>query len=92
VGYAFDGASVNALKLQAAKHGISAEAEHRRIFEQVLVGPERRSFSAVLAEMPDVGRDADFERMQGEKGYISVITVGELRCGIELIRYRGDIL
>ena len=28
---------------------------------------------------------------QGEAGYISVITVGELRRGVELIRHRGDI-
>ncbi|MEE9412544.1 MAG: type II toxin-antitoxin system VapC family toxin [Methylococcales bacterium] len=27
---------------------------------------------------------------QDERGYISVITVGELRRGIELIRHRGD--
>ena len=27
---------------------------------------------------------------QGEPGYISVITVGELRRGVELIRHRGD--
>lgn len=27
---------------------------------------------------------------QGYRGYISVITVGELRRGVELIRYRGD--
>ena len=27
---------------------------------------------------------------QGYRGYISVITVGELRRGVELIRHRGD--
>ena len=27
---------------------------------------------------------------QGEPGFISVITVGELRRGVELIRHRGD--
>ncbi len=27
---------------------------------------------------------------QGGRGYISVITVGELRRGVELVRYRGD--
>lgn len=27
---------------------------------------------------------------QGARGYISVITVGELRRGVELIRHRGD--
>lgn len=29
---------------------------------------------------------------QGEAGYISVITVGELRRGVELIRHRGDVV
>ncbi len=61
-----DDSIANALKLQARKHGISAEAEHRRILEQVLVRPEKRSFLAVLAEIPDVGRDADFERVQSD--------------------------
>lgn len=28
---------------------------------------------------------------QGETGYISVITVGELRRGVEIIRHRGDM-
>ncbi len=28
----------------------------------------------------------------GEQGFISVITVGELRRGVELIRHRGDTL
>ena len=27
---------------------------------------------------------------RGEAGYISVITIGELRRGVELIRHRGD--
>ena len=27
---------------------------------------------------------------QGERAYVSVITVGELRRGVELIRHRGD--
>ncbi|HED35922.1 MAG TPA: DNA-binding protein [Gammaproteobacteria bacterium] len=61
-----DDSIANALKLQARKHGISAEAEHRRILEQVLARPEKRSFLAVLAEIPDVGRDADFERVQSD--------------------------
>ena len=55
---------VNALKLRAARHGVSAEAEHRRILEAALRSPPRRSFAEVLASMPDVGRDEDFARVQ----------------------------
>ncbi|TDR73893.1 FitA-like ribbon-helix-helix domain-containing protein [Paludibacterium purpuratum] len=51
-----------ALKLQAAEHGRSMEAEHRAILKEVLARPKRRSFSEVLAQMPNVGEDADFER------------------------------
>jgi predicted nucleic acid-binding protein len=29
---------------------------------------------------------------QGERGFISVITVGELRRGVDLIRHRGDTI
>lgn len=54
---------VNALKQRAAQHGRSAEAEHRAILEEVLlVRPQKKSFAEVLAAMPDVGQDADFER------------------------------
>lgn len=54
-----------ALKQRAAQHGVSAEAEHRRILEQVLLHPKKRSLAEVLAEMPNVGRDEDFARRQG---------------------------
>jgi len=43
--------------------GRSAEAEHRAILEQALAGPRKRSFAEVLAGMPGVGTDADFERI-----------------------------
>ncbi|MBV1775496.1 DNA-binding protein [Burkholderiaceae bacterium DAT-1] len=52
----------NALKQRAAAHGISAEAEHRRILKASLLGLPKRSFADVLASMPDVGEDADFAR------------------------------
>jgi len=52
-----------ALKEQAARHGRSAEAEHRVILEQALARTRRRSLADVLASMPDVGRDEDFERV-----------------------------
>ncbi len=55
---------VQTLKQRAAQHGRSAEAEHRLILEQVLRQPRRRSLAEVLAAMPDVGRDEDFERLE----------------------------
>jgi plasmid stability protein len=54
---------VRALKAQAGAHGRSAEAEHREILAAALSTPRRRSFAQVLAAMPDVGTDADFERV-----------------------------
>jgi len=57
----------NALKVLASRHGISAEAEHRRILEQALMRPKKRSFLDVLSEIPDVGTDEDFERVQDHK-------------------------
>lgn len=54
---------ISALKRRAAKHGRSAEAEHREILKQALLGPQRKSFAEVLASMPDVGRNEDFERI-----------------------------
>ncbi len=54
----------NALKVRARQHGISAEAEHRRILEQALRHPKKRSFLEVLSKMPDVGSDEDFARCQ----------------------------
>ena len=51
---------VRALKLRAAKHNRSAEQEHRKILEAALRGPRRRSLAAVLASMPNVGKDSDF--------------------------------
>lgn len=39
---------------------------------------------------PGVQRFFKQTAKQGVRGFISVITVGELRRGVELIRYRGD--
>lgn len=58
-----DEAIVKALKQQASRHGVSAEAEHRKILEQALLQPPKRSFVEVLSSMPNVGSDADFERV-----------------------------
>lgn len=58
---------VRALKERAGAHGRSAEAEHRDILAAALLGPRKRSFAEVLASMPNVGTDADFERVQSGK-------------------------
>ena len=55
---------VRALKERAGAHGRSAEAEHRAILTAALARPPRRSFVEVLASMPDVGVDEDFERVE----------------------------
>ncbi|HEY5207008.1 MAG TPA: hypothetical protein VIJ63_20770 [Roseiarcus sp.] len=54
---------VRALKERAGAHGRSAEAEHREILKAALARPRRRTFAQVLASMPDVGLDSDFERV-----------------------------
>lgn len=56
-----DDALVLALERRAARHGRSAEAEHRAILREVLASetPEA-SFKDFLAAMPDVGKDEDF--------------------------------
>ncbi len=57
---------VDSLKQRAVKHRRSAEAEHRVILESVLLGPQKKSFSEVLAAMPNVGCEDDFKRVEDE--------------------------
>jgi len=59
-----DEALVQALKQRAAKHGRSAEGEHREILASVLRRPRKRRLAEVLAAIPDVGKDKDFERIE----------------------------
>ena len=54
---------VQALKARAGKHGLSAEAEHRQILETVLLPRQKKSFAEILMAIPNVGLDADFERV-----------------------------
>jgi plasmid stability protein len=61
-----DESIVKALKKRASQHGISAEAEHRKILEQVLLQPQRKSFAEALSQIPNVGQDSDFERVQDD--------------------------
>ena len=58
---------VQALKRRAAKNNRSAEQEHREILKEALHGPRRRPLAEVLAAMPDVGTDPDFEREQTDR-------------------------
>jgi plasmid stability protein len=62
-----DDALVQALKKRAGAHGRSQEAELRAILSAALLSPPRRNLADLLASMPDVGVDADFQR-QDEPG------------------------
>jgi plasmid stability protein len=53
---------VVSLRRRAADHHRSAEAEHREILLQALLGESSGSLKATLAEMPNVGADEDFAR------------------------------
>ncbi|HXG90654.1 MAG TPA: hypothetical protein VNJ02_20230 [Vicinamibacterales bacterium] len=54
---------IQALKLRAAQKRRSAEAEHREILREALTSRRRgRTLKSLLAEMPSVGEDADFDR------------------------------
>lgn len=66
-----DDSLVLKLKQRAARHARSAEAEHRAILEAALLKTRRRPLAEVLAKMPDVGRDEDFERRQDGTGSVS---------------------
>jgi plasmid stability protein len=59
-----DESLVRALKQRAARHGRSAEAEHREILASVLRRPRKRHLAEVLAGIPNVGRDEDFARVE----------------------------
>jgi antitoxin FitA len=52
---------VLALNQLAASAGKTAEAMHLDILKSALQHPKRRSFADVLASMPNVGEDADFD-------------------------------
>ena len=54
---------VRELRLRAARHGRSAEAEHREILREALLpAKDRRSLKELLLAIPEAGNDADFER------------------------------
>ena len=45
---------MRALKLRAAGHGRSVEAEHLEILKSALLKPRRRSFAEVLESIPNI--------------------------------------
>ena len=54
---------VRELKIRAARHGRSAEEEHRQILRETLRGhAPAKALKQLLLEMPDSGEDRDFER------------------------------
>ena len=55
---------VRLLKARAGLHGVSAEAEHRKILEEALWRPKKLSLVDALKAIPSVGEDSDFERKQ----------------------------
>lgn len=58
-----EGEVVRELKVRAARHGRSAEEEHRQILREALrPGESARSLKELLLAMPDVGEDTDFGR------------------------------
>jgi len=55
---------VRELKLRAARHGRSAEAEHRELLREALLPAKpKKSLKEHLLAIPEVGEDADFERL-----------------------------
>jgi plasmid stability protein len=58
-------ALVEALKIRAARHGRSAEAEHRELLREALLRRAQTSLKDHLLAMPDVGNDADLEIERG---------------------------
>ena len=53
---------VRRLRARAARHGRSAEAEHREILQRALPGSDEQTLGDILLAMPDVGADRDFAR------------------------------
>ena len=58
---------VQALKKRAGAHGRSQEAELRAILAAALLTPPRRNLAQLLAAMPEVGVDADFQRRDDQR-------------------------
>lgn len=61
-----DESIIKALKARAVEHHRSTEAEHRAILAEVLNKPQRKTFAEALANIPDVGNDGDFLRVNND--------------------------
>ncbi len=61
-----DESIINALKARAVAHHRSTEAEHRAILAEFLLRPQRKTFAEALADMPAVGIDSDFHRVNDD--------------------------
>jgi len=59
-----DAEVARALTKRAASNGRTEEEEHLEILRDALLRPARRPLAEVLASMPNVGEDSDFERKQ----------------------------
>ncbi|ALM84822.1 hypothetical protein [Bordetella sp. N] len=55
------------LREPAASSGRSAEAEHRESLEKALREPQRKTFAEVLMDIPDVGHDEDYARVDDDR-------------------------
>jgi len=56
---------VRELRMRAARHGRSAEAEHREILREALLPAKgKMSLKELLLAIPPVGEDSDFERSE----------------------------
>ena len=60
-----DKAIVKALRSRAARHGRSAEAEHREILRAALSKGTGTDLKQHLLAMPRIGRDQDFRPKRG---------------------------
>ena len=63
---------VQALKKRAGAHGRNQEAELRAILAAALLTPPRRNLAQLLAAMPEVGVDADFQRLDDQRAAADV--------------------
>lgn len=58
-----DDAIADKLKARAREHALSMEEEHRRILRRALLEGGDETLKDLLLLVPEVGEDADFERI-----------------------------
>jgi antitoxin FitA len=67
-----DKAVVDSLRARAARHGRSAEAEHREILREALLRRPTEDLKQHLLGMPDFGDDRDFTPPRGRSRRIEL--------------------